>query len=67
MQKLSTVAPKLSALTASHDPQAGVDVPYSTPAVSSVVRLVRTVFSTPRYKTLRIIQARWNLNPVQWR
>ena len=56
MHKFSTVAPKPSALTALHS-RGLLDVPYSTPAVPSVARLVRTAFSTPRYKNLCIIRA----------
>jgi len=45
MHKFFTVSPKPSALTALRDPQAGA------PA-----RLIRTAFSTPRYKNLCIIR-----------
>ena len=56
MHKFFTVTPKPSALTALRS-LGLLDVPYSTPAVLSVARLVRTAFSTPRYKNLYIIRA----------
>jgi len=56
MHKFFTVAPKPSALTVLRF-LILLAVPYSTPAVPSVARLVRTAFSTPRYKNLCIIQA----------
>ncbi len=56
MHKFSTVAPKPSALTAFRS-LGLLDVLYSTPAVPSVARLVRTAFSAPRYENLCIIRA----------
>jgi len=57
MHKFSTVAPKPSALTALRSLEL-LDVPYSTPAVLSVARLVRTASSAaPRYENLCIIRA----------
>ena len=61
MHKFFTVAPKPSALTALRS-LGLLDVPYSTPAVpdpqaGAPARLVRTAFSTPRYKNLYIIRA----------
>ncbi len=60
IHKFSTVAPKPSGVL--HRLRCRslglLDVPYSTAAVSSVARLVRTAFSTPRYKNLCIIRAR---------
>jgi hypothetical protein len=67
MHKFFTAAPKLSGLTArpaSGYPLVGLlDVPYSTPAVpdpqaGAPARLVRTAFSTPRYKNLCITRAK---------
>ncbi len=57
MHKFSTVPPKPSALTALRS-LGLLDVPYSTPAVPSVARLVRTAFSAPRYENLCIVRAR---------
>jgi len=57
MHRFSTVPPKPSALTALRLLWL-LDVPYSTPAVPSVARLVRTAFSAPRNENLCIIRAR---------
>jgi hypothetical protein len=57
MHKFATVSPKPSALTVFRS-LALLDVPYSTSAVLSVARLVRTASSTPRYENLCIIRAR---------
>ena len=57
MHKFFTVASKPSTLTVLRSLML-LAVPYSTPAVPSVARLVRTAFSTPRYENLCIIRAR---------